>query len=184
MESFTESRILLRWLGIMRTDSSRSATLLMAISNCWFFTVFICHVSLTLSFFLFDAQIFREYVECFFHLAYAVLILSWYIIHFTNKQNYTNNFNELDAIIAKSKWFRRGNVHDNASFICIGLENPLSNPIYQENHRNVQRSTVKTQRILLYILGTFLIPGNLMAIYEYIASDYSTETFKLLLPQK
>lgn len=68
-------------------------------------------------------------------------------------------------------------------FFQTGSQNPVSESIYQETNKNVEKLSKKMYTILMLVIASlYVIPANLMAIYEYIASDYSTETFKQMMP--
>lgn len=103
MKSFEAVRGYLRWMGIVRLDSSYSEIIFTRTLICSFYTIFIGHLFAEFSFLFLDAQSFRDYAEVSFYLGYALLVLSWYSSHFMHRQKYADIFIELDTIIAKSK---------------------------------------------------------------------------------
>lgn len=103
MESFRLLKTNLQVWGVLRSGPDFKEQLLRITMNIVFFTVIIQHALAVIWFFLFDAQTFREYVESFFYICYALQVFSWYTMHFMNRTKYGQFFAELDAIIAQSK---------------------------------------------------------------------------------
>lgn len=105
METFQLLKTYLRPLGALRSsiDGCKSQAFRIT-KNILIFAMLTEHAMAVIWFFSFDAQTFREYVESFFYICYALQVLSWYAMHFMNRSKYVEFFAELDGIIAKSKW--------------------------------------------------------------------------------
>lgn len=158
-------------------------------SNCIFFLIFATHSGATFSFFVFKAEVFREYAESFFYFSYALLELSWYTLNFLHRDKHADIFMRLDAMIAKSEfsiiffvW-----LHDfwmiNLYSPKTGSKSPISKSVYQVTTENVEKLSKKVYFILMVMVASLFVgSANLMAIYKYIASNYSTDTFKQQMP--
>lgn len=101
METFTRLKKYFRTLGLLRLDSTEQ---FMGITmNCLVFVTFFQHTVAIICFIPSEAQTFREYVESFYCVCYALHVLTWYTIHFLNRNEYNRYFVELNEIIASSK---------------------------------------------------------------------------------
>lgn len=59
----------------------------------------------------------------------------------------------------------------------------VSKWVYQQTHNNIEQFSKKMYTILMLVIASvYVIPANLMAIYDYIASGYSTDNFKQMMP--
>lgn len=103
METFQLLKTYLRPLGALRSNKDSKSQVLGITINILIFAMLTEHAMTVIWFFSFDAQTFREYVESFFYICYALQVLSWYAMHFMNRSKYVEFFAELDGIIAKSK---------------------------------------------------------------------------------
>lgn len=104
MESFRLLKTNLQLWGVLRSNKDAKNQVMGIMMNIVFFTVIVQHALAVIWFFSFDAQTFREYVESFFYICYALQVFSWYTMHFMNRTKYGQFFAELDGIIAQSKW--------------------------------------------------------------------------------
>lgn len=64
----------------------------------------------------------------------------------------------------------------------IGSKNPVSRSIYEATHDRMEKLSLKINNIMIYIFYLFIVAGDSVAIYQYIASGYETEQFKQIHP--
>lgn len=277
METFRLLKSYMQFMGLTKLGLNYTDWIFSIISNCIFFLIFGIHSCATFSFFIFKAQTFREYAESFFYFSYALLELSWYALNFLHRDKYDDIFDQLNTIIAKSKfrffliffsalnsesndivqyagqgfselffeqwsvrpirrasfaysshriifihnsngpWRRHlsGTIHNhffhiltatkylyficnlfwimlnenhwillkNHFFIGTGSKSPISNSVYQKTIENVEKLSLKMYSILMLLVASLFVgSANIMAVYKYIASNYSTDTFQQMMP--
>lgn len=100
MGSLTRLKKYLQTFGLFQSDSSDK--FVSTSINYLVFVTLVQHVAAVIWFIANDAQTFREYVESFYYICYALQVLAWYTIHFLNRNKYNRYFAELDEIIACS----------------------------------------------------------------------------------
>lgn len=188
MESFRRLKQYFRFLGLVRLSQNRNEHIFDITMNCLMFSIFIQQSLATTYFFAFDAQTFRDYVESFFYVCYALQSFAWYTMNFFNRFKYAQFSSELDGIIAQSKrasdryfvcWKKE---KLKLFFIVAGSINPGSRSIYQETHRRVENLSLRIHNIMMTLYYLFIVPVNLKALFQYISSGYSTENFEQFVP--
>lgn len=113
-------KIYLHAFGILERDSSKQA--LFTILKCVHFSIFISNILTNLGFFLFQAHTMNEYSESSFYVLCSILDFWWYLVFFSYRQKFKGLFDDLDALIARSKWeirVERSNYHYNVSSINL-----------------------------------------------------------------
>lgn len=64
----------------------------------------------------------------------------------------------------------------------IGSKSPASRLIFQNTNDKVERLSLTIHNFLLTLWYLFVIPANLVAIYQYVSSGYSTEHLEQIIP--
>lgn len=103
MKSIDLIKKLLRWYGILEFGSTSGEQVISIFLTCMVSTVFAIYFITTFLFFVFEAQTIDEYWECLFYMLCSMLVLSWYTTLFQQRANYNDLFDDLEAIVEKSK---------------------------------------------------------------------------------
>lgn len=101
MESIDLIRKLLRLFGILeRVDGEKFLGIM---TTSVIFTAYAIYFFGTLLFCAFFAQNLDEFWECLFYLLCAVLVIAWYATLVSQRTNYNDLLDDLEAIIEKRK---------------------------------------------------------------------------------
>lgn len=101
MKSFVLLKKHLSLFGILR-DNSRGKYYPL-ISSCVIFGFTVILFISTFWYFAFTANNFHERANSFYYLSSSLLMFTWFSIYLIQRMKYINLFNELDAIIERSR---------------------------------------------------------------------------------
>lgn len=102
MPSFISLKKIMRLSGVLHDPKNNRVRVFL--TNCYFFTVFICYFISTMWYFRFHAKKLADYTGSFYFNCCSSLIFSWYVSYMVHRNEYADFFDTLDTIIEKRKF--------------------------------------------------------------------------------
>lgn len=175
-------------MGIFPRDSSRRELVLCILINWIYFGMFVVNLMTMIWYLAFDAESFRDLTKCFFYMCCNMFPISWYSVYLWQRTEYIDLFNDLDALIARSKSRYSEKIHVFSKFqvfllsiLCVvtgSRMSSVSKTIYERMNDKIEKMTKLAHLAVLKIEAPFIVTTPMLISYwQYFTSGHSKEAF-------